>query len=310
MSLRCALMLAAVAASLALGEAKAQTAPFLEGTFTIDIYNGDGGGEESSPNSKALLSNPLITGAEQPLDTVTWTGPLNFGITSGPDVPSTIGDFFATGEGTVEGLDESTADTLLSVTNYVTTTVFVIKFSKRAIPDGNIVHDDGIGVYVDGELITPSDAADPTSEATTTFDGPAGDYQLVYAAANGNPSILRVRGTPETPNPDAVNFACRIDLTEISPPLATDFNFIMTATSSEKFCPENNDGALTLHCSGRFPAELGYNGGAVDTSNINCTISGSQCGDNEEFVADEKSIRISAGGTVDLTCTKHFNEPG
>lgn len=290
--------------------------PFLTGTFTIQIYSGQGGGNFDSPDVQALLTNGLINESNF-LDTVTWTGPLNFGITSGPTVPSTIGEFFATGTGQLDGLDETTAITNLSSGPFADTTVFVITFTKAAIPDGIIVHDDGIGLYVNGNLITTAADAEPQEATNPTLFKvlPPGDYNytLVYVAANGNPSILAVRGTPVEPQPDFVDFGCQIDLTQTG--VDNAFKTILSATASEKFCPPaNSGGVLKLGCSGIIP---NYTGGAVVSSeSVVCKISGSQCKRPGNWTATVKSISISAGdevtprGFTRLECEATLPNPG
>jgi hypothetical protein len=287
----------AIAAMLVLGgpAVQAQGAPFLEGTFTIDIYNGDGGGSEGGNRVQALESNELITG--EPLATVTYVGPLDFGLGAGG--ADTIGAFFASGSGTFSGLDEGTAALTLSSPTFAATTVFDITFAEGAISDGNIVHDDGIGLYVDKELITdPADAA-PATEASTDFGSPAGQYRLIYVAANGNPSILRVTGTPVF-TPDFVDFSCRIDLAQTD--VAPAFQFTLPASSSEKFCPQNNGGTLRLSCSGTIPDYDGPPVSGNDESGVVCRISGSQCGLDDVFTADVSSIEVNDDGFAELTC--------
>jgi hypothetical protein len=230
---------------------------------------------------------------------VTYVGPLDFGL--GSEGMNTIGAFLASGSGNFSPpLDEVTAFTMLSSPPFAVTTVFDITFAEGAISDGNIVHDDGIGLYVDEELITdPADAA-PTTQASTDFSSPAGQYRLIYVAANGNPSILVVRGTSEEPTPDFVDFGCRIDLAQTD--VAPAFQFTLPASSSEKFCPQNNGGTLRLSCSGTIPDYDGPPVSGNDESGVVCRISGSQCGLDDVFTADVSSIEVNDDGFAELTC--------
>jgi hypothetical protein len=100
------------------------------------------------------------------------------------------------------------------------------------------------------------------------------------------------------PQPDFVDFGCRIDLAQTGVP--DGFKFTLPATSSEKFCPDGNDGVLKLGCSGTIPD---YTGGAVTSAaGVVCRISGSQCGLDGVFDADVKSIDVTAGGLATLAC--------
>lgn len=100
------------------------------------------------------------------------------------------------------------------------------------------------------------------------------------------------------PQPDFVDFGCRIDLAQSDVP--DGFKVTLPATSSEKFCPDGNEGVLKLGCSGTIPD---YTGGAVtSTAGVVCRISGSQCGLDGVFDADVKSIDVTAGGLATLTC--------
>lgn len=272
--------------------------PCLEGRFIIDIYNGQGGGSATGANVQADTANGLIAG--EPLARVEYVGQLNFGNNLSQSVPSTIGEFLSSGSGTYSPpLSGTVAATRLSWPSFTDTTVFVIRFTEGAIPDGSIDHDDGVGLYVNGTLQTAPGAAAPATVTTSTFAGPAGEYELIYVAANGNPSILRARGTPAPSTPDATGFPCRIDLVDTLDNAA--FQFVLTASSSEKFCPEHNGGKLKLSCAGQIP---GYEGQVpiVDTAGIDCRIATSQCGGSGELQANVASIKIGASGFVELTC--------
>jgi hypothetical protein len=101
----------------------------------------------------------------------------------------------------------------------------------------------------------------------------------------------------QTP-PDAQGFGCRIDLRQT--PVADAFKFVLPASTSEKFCFASNGGSLKLACSGQIP---GYEAGsAISTSDIECEISGTQCGIDTVFDADVHTISISPTGLAELEC--------
>jgi hypothetical protein len=296
----------AVAAVLVLGApaVQAQEAPFLQGTFNIAIFTGSGGGNINSPNSQALTDNPLLDGT--PVATLSCVGALNFGVPRSPAQPNdaTIGGFLEAGSESADcevlSSTEGFGSLTLSESGYAITTVFNITFTENAILDGLVRHDDGVGLYVNGSLVTPG-ATGPATVRNTPFDSPSGSYRLIYVAANGNPSILQVRGTPEEPTADFFDFGCRIDLaqTDVGPA----FQFTLPASSSEKFCPDESNGfTLGLSCSGTIPDYEGPPVSGDDESGVVCRISGSQCGIDAVLTADVSSITINSEGFAELTC--------
>ena len=189
------------AAVLTVGLSVPAVAAPLNATFTIDFYNFDAGGVRNATfASEANLVGRTV------IDTFTYTGPLDFRIDTrkGPDggIPS-VADFFATGGGTLSGLDVDLAAFDLSSgagskdPEWGRTTILDITASITASYGGKIVHDDGITLFADGDVIAAS--AGPTSEKTTSFFYEGSQWRLIYAAANGDPSILEVDGP--TPNP-------------------------------------------------------------------------------------------------------------
>jgi hypothetical protein len=293
---------------------------FLTGTFIIDIYNGaltEPPGNSTDPREQALAGNPLgtpqegipvnllITGPR--LSRVTYNGALDFAITASQGPTSTIRDFLDTGTGSYTGLATSTGNLTLSSPPFDITTVFVITFTRGAISGLSIDHDDGIGLYVNNTLVTDPANAAPTPEVTTEIGGTGGGtYTLVYVAANGNPSVLRARGIE--PQPDFVGFGCQIDLTQTS--IAPAFGTILSATGSEKFCPQSNGGVLKLGCSGNLPGYSAESTVVFAGSSVVCRISGSQCGLSGEFAASVKSISVGPGGFTRLDCEATPPGPG
>jgi len=189
------------AALLTAGLSLPAVAAPLNATFMIDFYNFDAAGvrDDTFASEANLVGRTAI-------DTFTYTGPLDFRIDtrSGPDggVPS-VADFFATGGGILSGLDVDLSTYDLSSgggsgdPSWGRTTILDITATISASYGGDIVHDDGITLFADGVVIAA--AAGPTPEKTTSFFYDGSDWRLIYAAANGDPSILEVDGP--TPNP-------------------------------------------------------------------------------------------------------------
>jgi hypothetical protein len=288
-----------LAAMLAIGAVSAQAAegPPLDDTFTIKIFQ-TASVTLSSPEARAERENPVLGGT--PLATVTYVGPLNFNLASGS---ATIGAFLASGTGTViGGVPPAVGGLSLFGALGNAATVLDISFTAGPISGGEIDHDDGVSLYLGENTLVSSPL--PTSPVSTGFSsGTGGKYRLVYVAGFGLPEVLTVTGT--VPPPDAVNFSCRIDLTQVGAPLPTDLQYVLTATTSEKFCPDNNGGVLTLKCSGKFPPppQPQYTGSLIDSSAGVCQISRAQCGINDEVFANVKSIKINpATQLVELSC--------
>jgi len=178
----------ALALALSTGAASAAT---LNGTFTINIYQTL---LATSAESDATVGNlrPL-----EFLETITYIGDLAFA-TFGNDT-TTIGQWLATGTGTVTGLSLGTAGLQQSKANIndgtATTTFYDIVASFTSAFNSSIDHDDGISVFDDGNLIASSAA--PTNVTTTAANGfNGGTWRLIYAATNSDPSVLNVTTTP------------------------------------------------------------------------------------------------------------------
>lgn len=136
-------------------------------------------------------------------DSFTYTGELDFFIDNAPsDVDAeSIADFFlgnsdGTPVGLVSGLDSTVGGLQLSAPTFRTTTLFEFTEVYSNAFDTRVTHDDGFTIYDnDNALIT---YANPTGIRTTPVTGTSnfsgGEFRLVYAAANGNPSRLLVEG--------------------------------------------------------------------------------------------------------------------
>lgn len=80
-----------------------------------------------------------------------------------------------------------------SIAGYGYGSLYIFTFAgTTAGTNLTITHDDGVGVYVGGNLL-PGTTTGPTSAITETVSLPAGTgYQIVYGRENGSPSILNV----------------------------------------------------------------------------------------------------------------------
>ena len=169
--------------------------PYLNGTFTINIYQFNSGGIAGA--SDAIATNPNLN-ATNYLDTVTYAGDLNFFLpTNGVD---TIAAFLASAPGgSISGLDPTVGALTLSTGTFQTTTLFDFYFFASA-GTGTISHDDGISLYVNNTSVVESPA--PTTSKDTNYNSSSpGNYRLIYSAANNLPEKLQARGTNAVPEP-------------------------------------------------------------------------------------------------------------
>ena len=161
----------------------------LNGTFTIDIRNFAATGVASGSDATEANFNAQASDA-----VITYTGNINFGIGPGNSNTTTIANFLASGGGVITNADAGElallASTLLSQGTYVTTTFFKITGTFASAVTGLITHDDGITLVANGQ--TGGVSAPPTTQVNTAFTATNGAFKLFYAAANGNPSILKV----------------------------------------------------------------------------------------------------------------------
>jgi hypothetical protein len=184
----------ALAASIATGAAHAAT---VSGTFTIDIYNYDAAG-----SSVAASATDANVSAHALLTTVTYSGALDFH-TNTPSGDPTVKEFLdsAGGSYTLSNSVDLSNITLSEGAGsgdspFGTTTLLDIKaaaFNAIVSGTGEVSHDDGITFFDDG--VATASAAGPTTQITTPFTFDGGSFRLIYAAANGDPSVLHVEGT-------------------------------------------------------------------------------------------------------------------
>jgi hypothetical protein len=192
--LKIAALVGGLAAAVALSAPSPASAIPLAGTFSISIYNGPGFGNSANPHDQANLSNPLISPGTL-LQTVSYTGALSF--FDGSSGTDTIGAFLSSGGGSFSpSLTAATSGATLSTTGYGTTSVFVITGTLAGAISGTITHDDGIGLYQGGNLVTAASAEAPTGAADTAYSLTGGSFTLVYVEANALPATLNFDVTP------------------------------------------------------------------------------------------------------------------
>lgn len=196
----------------------AAQASTLSGTFEVRVVNYSTGGGSSSnsiadQNNFDTRFNASQLANDGRSDVFTYTGALDFFIdnlnpTNGDN--EKIADFFlvngtATPVGTVSGLDAGVADLQLSKPTFAITTLFEFTEVYSNAFETRVTHDDGFSIYDDGASLisfaNPTGIRTTPKTGTVTFTG--GEFKLVYAAANGNPSKLLVEGNgvPAVPLP-------------------------------------------------------------------------------------------------------------
>ena len=136
-------------------------------------------------------------------------GGLNFNLPSGGT--DTIAAFFATGSGNLTNfvsVNGGSPNDPLSAGNYLDATLFIFEGTVLGPNSGDIVHDDGIGLFLNGTLITPPNDQDPTSAQTTAYSIGSTDVgahlALFYVAANSLPEVLLSPNLLGTPLPGTV----------------------------------------------------------------------------------------------------------
>ncbi|MGY6695277.1 MAG: hypothetical protein ACXIUW_04510 [Roseinatronobacter sp.] len=198
---------------------------FLSGTFNIDIYNYDAGGVRA--NAAATQTNINTFGGAATFTSITYTGALDFRITNtAGSATTTIADFLSSGSAGAGGFDAdqlgATGGLMLSsgqgtgdagaTAAFRTTTLFKITF--ESFSDVNIdnlsqiisiTHDDGftmtdgtgtVGNTTDGIFGGPTGIITTTINPLLSGSVPANAFSLIYAAANGDPSVLEVNVVP------------------------------------------------------------------------------------------------------------------
>ena len=177
----------------------------LSGTFDVRVVNFNAGGVAADAKAdQANFDARWAAASAGQKDEFAYSGFIDFHVDNFPkDIDAeSISEFLATGVGgSVTGLDATVGGLTLSNPTFQTTTLFefTLTSSSQAFTF-DVVHDDGITAYDDG--IADIAFSNPTGVRTTSggsFDG--GQFSLVYAAANGNPSKLHVTNVAPVPLP-------------------------------------------------------------------------------------------------------------
>jgi hypothetical protein len=176
--------LAAIAIAAIFPVSAALAAP-LTGTYSLDVYQGQGGGAQGNAEVQANDANPLIAAANL-LYSGTYTGAIDFD----DNGTNNILNFLLSAGGSLSA-PTTALNTTLSTAPFAITTVFDITWYNSNALAGDIIHDDGASLYLDGGLVL--DAAYPTTPHTDSFaTAGGGDYRLIYVSANGLPEVLTV----------------------------------------------------------------------------------------------------------------------
>lgn len=189
---------AATSAALLVGAATTASAAILTGTFDVSVYQRL---EVDRTESEATEGN--VTAAGSPVAALTYTGALDFSTNDQSD-STTIADWFSSnpdGASAISSLTGSLADTLSTpnIDDGSALATFIV-FSTNlgnASGSGTVTHDDGFTMLYNGAVA--GSFQDPTSKRTTSYTipgGGSGDFELIYVATNGDPSILQVSAVP------------------------------------------------------------------------------------------------------------------
>lgn len=175
---------------------------------TVDIYRATGTGNPTSAD--ATWANAL--GATF-LGSVTYTGALHFSTdTSGATPPdtTTVDQWLTSGGGSyvIDIVGETDFETFEisspNINNDTALTTWFLFEGTTNSPKLQFIHDDGIQ-FCNGFFNTTSnecddpfyDSRDPTTvETSAVLDWTGSDWSLVYAATNGDPSVLKVNAIP------------------------------------------------------------------------------------------------------------------
>lgn len=187
---------AAVAAMTVTGAAQAAT---LSGTFTVEVNSFEISGTKSQRRAMSGATEANLASNGGPLDTFTYTGLLDFRLGGGGTGSTTIDIWLSSGTGVVTGLDAAVGALQLSRPTFQRVSIFSFTSIFDHGLEGVITHDDGIQLFDDGQLVANRSA--PTSVVNTDYEFSSGEFRLLYAAANGNPSVLEVTGEAVAPVP-------------------------------------------------------------------------------------------------------------
>lgn len=189
--MRLTTLAAAIAAAMTF--AGAAGAATLNGLFNVQVAQITGA---NSSESEATVANLIFALTSGDFDVFTYDGVLDFGTFDGND-GTTIASWLATGGGAVSGLDIGglTLSEPSIGNGTARTTFFVFRTTGLGPADFTVDHDDGMAIFDDGLRI--GGFVGPNTQRTTAvtgFDG--GQFDLLYVATNGDPSVLRVDVSP------------------------------------------------------------------------------------------------------------------
>lgn len=170
----------------------------MSGTFGVSIYQGiNPGNQITDPFEQAQYGSPLLA-PQYLVYTGTYTGALAFNASG-----NSLGTFFNNDVGLTASLTSlGLYNNQLSNAPFHFTTMMVFTGNTNGFTlGGTILHDDGISLYQGvgfGSTVVTSPL--PTTAISTAFSNLSGPFQLLYVAANGNPSVLNVDITSSREN--------------------------------------------------------------------------------------------------------------
>ena len=187
---------AVLALGLLAGSALAGATP-INSTFTINIWQGEGGGSIGSAGVQALPTNPLVAPGNS-LGSYTYTGAIDFNDGGTNNILS----FLLSAGGSIAEDTSVLASHQLSTGGFHLTTVMQFLGYTGTGISGNIGHDDGISLFQGGSNVVPTSASAPTSLDYTDFSLATGNFGLWYVEANSLPAHLTMNVThAEVPEP-------------------------------------------------------------------------------------------------------------
>ena len=171
----------------------------LTGQFSVQVENGTNLNATQSQATRSNFYTYWASAAASSKDDFSYLGDIDFG-TYDPRDRTTIGDWLATGGGTVTGLDSGVSGLQLSKPSIrrgtATTTFFLFELATTlGAGDFTVTHDDGMGIFDDSSLL--GGFVGPNGRRVTQvsgFDG--GTLEILYVATNGDPSILHTDFAP------------------------------------------------------------------------------------------------------------------
>ena len=178
-----------LASALVMGSLGVAHAEFVSGTFTMNVWTGNGVTDNAAlpaPSSAATYS-------------FTYNGPIDFINNNGQGGSNTFGDFFGTNSSGISGLSAPTLNTFLGLTMSTSGFIDNTYMEITGISAGGLVsvsHDDGASLY-EANNAAVFTSPSPTTDITNSGILPSGAFTLVYVESNGAPADL----TMQVPEP-------------------------------------------------------------------------------------------------------------